>query len=49
MKNTALRPVAPRPASTALARPRPTAASALLLAVLLSAPIAALAVLQALL
>ena len=36
------------PASAVLARPRPTAAAALLLAALLSLPFAALALLQAL-
>tara|TARA_R100000750_G_scaffold37226_2_gene24005 strand:- start:1952 stop:2101 length:150 start_codon:yes stop_codon:yes gene_type:complete len=48
MKRSLWRTAAPHPASIVLARPRPTAASALLLAVLLSLPLAAVALLQAL-
>ncbi|WP_323770084.1 hypothetical protein [Antarctobacter sp.] len=48
MTRNPLRRAAPRPATAVLARPRPTAASALLVAVLLSVPFAALALLQAL-
>ncbi|WP_417205038.1 hypothetical protein [Antarctobacter sp.] len=43
-----LRPASSRPKTAALARPRPTAACALLVAVMLSVPFAALALLQAL-
>ncbi|WP_198319817.1 hypothetical protein [Antarctobacter heliothermus] len=48
MKRSLWRTAAPRPACTVLARPRPTAASALLLAFLLSLPFGAVALLQAL-
>lgn len=47
MKRNLLRRKAPRTPSTALTRPRPTAASAVLMAVVLSLPFAALALLGA--
>ncbi|WP_170940998.1 hypothetical protein [Antarctobacter heliothermus] len=48
MKRHPLRPASSRPTAAVLARPRPTAASALLLAVMLSLPFAAIALVQAL-